>query len=378
MSKILKIVFGFLLLALIIYLLISIQVKQEISSESISPNFIMEFNDVKLRGWDKEKIVWEMVARDAFYYDRNNLILLNVDNGFFANEQGNNLIYKLNISTVNVIVNRKECFLKGYELLISSNQKDVSICGNEIKYADNIFETEKYFLMNFDGWELSSKKMRLDINKNLIDFLDEVELKKHEDTINAKKGIWLPLENKSSFFDDVGIKYALSYKEKEYNVFISTNLLEILFGTDSTVFEFPNGMVLRFDEDVLQSEYARGDLGEKELNLSRAVIRVEDGSVVLNNIEEKELKGTLIRAGKMNIDFKNKEVHLSMGVTYEKGKQIINSNNGFYDVNKGVLHMNSNVSIQEGNKKINSNDLVVDVKNNVIIAKGNVKTRLQF
>ncbi len=379
MKNITKIILSAITLIVLIYLLISIQVKQEVSSNITVPDFMMELKDIRLRGWNKEKVVWEMKATTAYYYDKNSLVMSGVNEGFFHDSNGNSLIKEINISTVNANIIRKEFTLIGVTLDINSDSEEAVILKAEnLKYVEGLFTTEEGYSLKSGDWEITSGKLSYNTNINTMEFLDNINISKDKSSLKSERGSYSPEKNLISLSENVNITHFIINNEKEYKLDVSADKVEALLGKGEPNFNFPNGMVFRFGDDVLEAEHGRYEPQKKLMKMKDVMIRVDDGSQILNNVDNKDIKGSIIKAKEVSMDFKEKIVQLSGSVSYDRKQRRIKSNFGSYDVDKGLLYLTGAVSIVEGNKTIRSNNVMVDVKNDTIVAKGNVKTKLQI
>jgi lipopolysaccharide export system protein LptA len=379
MKNILKIIIGITLLAICVYFLVSIQVKQEVSSSITSPDFMMEFSGVRLRGWNNDKINWEMQSTKAYYYDKNSLVMLGVNNGFFLDANGKNLIEELRISTVDANIIRKEFILNGVSLKINAKtQDDVYLKAERLKYFDGILSAESKYLLSSGQWQITSGKMNFNILKNIMEFSNKMTINKGKSSLNSETGTFFPALNSISLSGDVKIIHFITYEKKDHILTVFSDEADVLLNKDEPEFIFSKGMIFRLGEDVLEARYGRYEPNYKVMKMKDVLIRVNDGSTILNNIDAKEIKGSVIRAKVVDIDFKEKKLQLSGNVSYEREKRRILSQVGIYDVDSGMLFMSGGVSIVEGNKTIRANNVMVDVKNDVITAKGNVKTKLKI
>ena len=379
MKNILKIIIGITLLSICVYILVSIQVKQEVSSSITSPDFMMEFSGVRLRGWNKEKVNWEMQSTKAYYYDKNSLVMLGVNNGFFLDINGKNLIEELRISTVDANIIRKEFILNGVSLKINaSTQDDVYLNAERLKYLDGVLSAESNYSLSLGQWQITSGKMNFNILKNIMEFSNKMTIDKGKSSLTSEAGTFSPALNSISLSTNVKITHFISYKGKEHILTVYSDEADVLLKKDEPEFSFGKGMVFRLSQDILEAGYGRYEPDNKIMKMKDVLIRVNDGSEILNNIEAKEIKGSIIKAKVVDIDFKEKKLQLSRNVSYERDKRRIVSEVGVYDVDSGMLYMSGGVSIIEGNKSIRANNVIVDVKNDLITAKGNVKTKLKI
>ena len=379
MKNIIKIIIGITLLAICIYFLVSIQVKQEVSSSITMPNFMMEFSGIRLRGWNNDKVNWEMQATKAYYYDKNSLVMLGVNNGFFLDSNGKNLIEELRISTVDANIIRKEFILNGVSLKINaSTQEDVYLNAERLKYLDGVLSAESNYSLSLGQWQITSGKMDFNILNNIMEFSNNMTIDKGKSSLTSEAGTFSPALNSISLSKNVKITHYISYKGKEHMLKVYSDEADVLLKKDEPEFSFRKGMIFRLSQDVMEAEYGKYEPDIKIMRMKDVLIRVNDGAEILNNIDVKEIKGSCIRAKVVDIDFKDKKLQLSGKVSYEREQRKILSEIGQYDVDTGMLFMNGGVSIIEGNKMIHSNSVLVDVNNNIITAKGNVKTKLKI
>jgi lipopolysaccharide export system protein LptA len=379
MKNILKITIGIILLAICVYFLVSIQVKQEVSSSITSPDFMMEFSGIRLRGWNKEKVNWEMQSTKAYYYDKNSLVMLGVNNGFFLDSNGENLIEELRVSTVDANIIRKEFILNSVSLKINAKtQENVYLNAQRLKYLDGILSSESNYSLSSGQWQITSGKMNFNILKNSMEFSNNLTINKGKSSLTSETGTFSPALNSIMLSKNVKIIHFIKYEEKEHILTVFSDVADVLLKKDEPEFSFEKGMIFRLSQDVLEAGYGRYEPDNKTMKMKDVLIRVNDGSEILNNIDAKEIKGSIIRAKIVDIDFNEKKLKLSKNVSYERDKRRILSQVGIYDVDSGMLFMSGGVSIVEGNKTIRANNVMVDVKNDVITAKGNVKTKLKI
>ena len=379
MKNILKIIIGITLLAICVYFIVSIQVKREVASNITIPDFIMELTDIRLRGWNKDKVNWEMKAAQAYYYDKNSLVLLGVKEGFFLDNDGNIQINEVNIATVDANIIKKEFVLRGVTLNIRSESEDKVVLNAEnLKYFGGIFTSEKKYLLKSGDWQMTSGKMNFDTIKNTIEFSENIIIRKDKSSLQSQNGSYLPLINVINLSKDVKITHYILHKGKERKLIVVSDEANIFLKKNDPEFVFGKGMVFRFGDDVLEAGYGRYEPENKLMKMKDVMIRVNDGLEILDNINNKDIKGSIIKGKAVDIDFKEKKASLVGNVSYIRNQRKILSDSANYDVDKGMVFMSGGVSIIEGNKTIRSNDVIVDVKNDIIIAKGNVKTKLKI
>ena len=379
MKNILKIIIGITLLAICIYFLVSIQVKQEVASTITMPDFMMEFSGIRLRGWNNDKVNWEMQATKAYYYDKNSLVMLSVNNGFFLDNNGMNLIEELRVSTVDANIIRKEFILNDVSLKINAKtQEDVYLKAERLKYLNGILSAEANYLLSSGEWQITSGKMDFNILKNIMEFSSTMTINKGKSSLTSETGTFSPALNSIRLSENVKITHFIKYEKKEHILTVFSDEADVLLNKEEPEFSFKKGMIFRLSQDVLEAGYGRYEPGNKMMKMKDVLIRVNDGSEILNNIEAKEIRGSIIRAKVVDVDFNEKKLQLLGNVSYDRDKRKILSEVGSYDVETGMLFMSGGVSIVEGNKAIRANNVMVDVKNDIITAKGNVKTKLKI
>lgn len=379
MKNILKTIIGITLLAICIYFLVSVQVKQEVSSSITSPDFMMEFSGIRLRGWNNDKVNWEMQATKAYYYDKNSLVMIDVNNGFFLDSNGNNLIEELRISTVDANIIRKEFILNGVFMKINAKTQDeVYLNAERLKYLHGVLSAESNYLLSSGEWQITSGKMSFNTFRNIMEFSNTMTINKGKSKLQSETGTFFPALNSIRLSENVKITHFVEYEEKEHMIIVFSDEADVLLNKDEPELIFKRGMIFRLSQDVLEAGYGRYEPNNKMMKMKSVLIRVNDGSEILNNIDAKEIKGSVIRAKVVDIDFKDKKLQLSGNVSYERDKRRILSEVGNYDVDSGMLFMSGGVNIVEGNKTIRANNVIVDVKNDIMTAKGNVKTKLKI
>lgn len=379
MKNITKIIISGIVVAVFLYFFVSLQVKKEIASEMTTPDFMMELNDVRLRGWDKEKTAWELIATQAYYYDKNNVVLLAIRDGSFLDNKGDNLMKSISVATVNANIFKKEIILNEVSLdLKSERQERVVLRADSLRYLAGVFSSETSFSLMVGGWQISSGKLDFDTNENVIFLSNKVIITKDKNLLHSDTGVYSSVSNLLKLKDKVSVEYLVSEKGKEYKLFVSAGEADILLGEKESEVVFGKGLVFRLGEDVLQARDGKYNQITKLMHINEAIIRVNDGTQILNNIDKEDITGSSIRANNLDINFQQKIVNLVGGVVYERKARKVLATKGTYDVEKGLLFMHENVQILDGNKTIKANAVDVDVKNDVIVAKGNVKTKLKI
>jgi lipopolysaccharide export system protein LptA len=379
MKNIFKVVFLSSIFFLLIYLIISFQVKNEISADLDVPSFFMEIQNIKLRNWDKENVLWEIQARGAVYYDNNNLIIKEVTEGNFYDKNGDNIFEKFIVATVNANINRDSYTFNDAVIVNSSEiSSNFQLKAKRLFYKLGELISEDYFLVKIYDWKISSKKMIFSINDNQIIFNDSLEMINSKDIIKSKYAKFYLNFNKIILSDNVNINKVIKEENEEYTLKVQASEAEILFVDDDFNIVFRQKVRFILDSDVIDASIGEYDSKTEKAYFQNANIFFNEASNIIKNIDSNMIKGSKIESNDVSVNFKEKIVELYNGVSYYKESRTIKANRGIYDVKKGMLIMKGNVSIIEHNKVILSEDLSIDVKNDVIIAKGRVRTKVKF
>ncbi len=379
MKKIIKVVIVCVVLAVLLYLLVSLQVKQEISSGISTPDFMMELSGVRLRGWNKQVLAWEMKSANAYYYDKNTLVLTGVNEGYFLDSTGKNLIDEFLVSTVNANIINKEFVLNNVRLKLHSDiSSNVFLAAERFSYLDGSLYTDMPYILQVNDWQVTSGKMTYNLKEDKMEFADNLRINKGKSSLRSNHGVYSPVSNSVVLSGEVEVSHNILHKGKEYLLNIFSDSVDILLLKDEPDLTFNDGMIFRFGEDVLYASYGNYNPDKKILKMTDTVIRIDDGSEILANIKAEDIKGSIIKGHKVDVLFDEKKIILSEIVTYERGTRKIVANSGVYDVNAGLLYLRGGVAINEGTKSIYSDEVTVDVKKDVILAKGKVKTKISI